>query len=502
MRRAILICVTLLLLTVVIYAPTRRFDFVSFDDTAYVSANKHVQAGLTAPGFKWAWTTTYYSNWAPLTWLTFMCQAEFFGERAGGYHLVNAALHGINAILLFAVLSAMTGCAIRSGMVAALFAVHPMHVESVAWISEWKDVLSTFFFLLALGSYVRFVRTDHKRWYVALLLCYALSLISKSMAVTLPALLLLLDYWPLRRTAWRRAVLEKLPLLVMAAGSSAMTFVAQSTGKSVAALDRISIGTRLANSALAYLIYIYKLIIPTDLAVFYPYPAHFNVAPVLAVLVTLVVISVLALRLATRRRYLAVGWFWFLGTLIPVIGIVQVGAQSMADRYSYVPSIGLFIVAVWWSADAVDESRVGRWIAGVAAAFVLCLFTVLACQQVQYWRDTESLFVHAAAVTSDNWMADFELGNVAFYSGDLSTAAGRYSQVIHLQPQYPRAYNGLGDCLVRYDPHAAVDLYKKAVELDPDSPLYHANLANAYERTGDTTKALQEHQAAEKMRTE
>jgi len=502
MRRSILICLTLLLLTAVVYAPTRRFDFVDYDDPDYVTANPHVQAGLTAEGFRWALTSTFAANWFPLTWITLMCQASFFGLHPGGYHLVNVAFHCGNAILLFAVLSSMTGCRIRSGLVAALFAVHPMHVESVAWITEIKDVLSTFFLFLAIGCYIRFVKTKDRAWYAALLLCYALSLLSKSMGVTLPPLLLLLDYWPLKRTDWRAAVLDKLPLLLMAAASSSATFFAQSVGHSVSLGDKLPTTTRIAAALLGYLGYIHKLLIPTDLAIFYPYSVNFSPGAVLASLAVLSVATIAACVLAARRPYVPVGWFWFLGTLVPVIGIVQVGSQAMADRYSYIPSIGLFILAVWWAGDVLEKSRFGRRLAAILAAAIICLFTALACLQVQYWRDTESLFVHTAAVAPNNWVADFELGNLAAKRGDLLTAAGDFSETIRLRPNDARPYNGLANCMLAYDPHQAIALYEKAIELDPSLPLYHGNLALAYEQTGDKAKALQERKMAEKMQTE
>jgi tetratricopeptide (TPR) repeat protein len=492
-RRSILICLTLLLLTAVIYAPTRRFAFINYDDPEYVSANPHVLAGFTAAGFRWAFTTTYYANWVPLTWLTLMAQSSVFGIHPAGFHLTNVAMHAANTLLLFAILSAMTGRRIRSAIVAALFAVHPMHVESVAWIAEWKDVLSTFFVFLAIGSYVRFVQTHHRRWYAALLLCYALSLLSKPMAVTLPPLLLLLDYWPFRRTTWRRAVLEKVPLLFMAIAAAAATIIAQSTGHAVAASQQLPLATRCANALLAYIAYISKLLVPIDLAVFYPYSVHFSSAAVLAAFAALAIASVAALRV--HRRYITVGWFWFLGTLVPVIGIVQVGSQSMADRYSYVPSIGLFILGVWWAADLLEKSRLGRQFAPFLAAAVICLFTALACVQVQFWRNTESLFVHAAAVAPDNWVADLELGNIAFDRGDLSTAAGNFSQMIRLRPNDARGYNNLANCMAPYNLQKAIDLYEKAIELDPASPLYPKNLTAA-------RGALQERNAAEKMHTE
>jgi protein O-mannosyl-transferase len=500
-RRPILICLTLLLLTVVVYVPTRRFGFIEYDDPDYVSANPHVQAGLTAEGFRWAFTSTFAANWFPVTWLTLMCQANLWGVHAEGYHLANVAVHGANAVLLFAILSAMTGWQIRSGLVAALFAVHPMHVESVAWVAEWKDMLSTFFLLLAIGSYVRFVQTDRSRWYAALLVCYALSLLSKPMGVTLAPLLLLLDYWPLRRTVWRRAVLEKLPLIVMAAASSLATYIAQSGSHAVAS-DELRITARAANAVLAYVVYIRKLAIPTDLAAFYPYSVNFSPGAVAAAVAFLCVVSGAAVILAGRRPYFAVGWFWFLGTLVPTIGIVQVGAQSMADRYSYVPSIGLFIIVVWWVGNFLGKSRVGRQLAAVLAVVVICLYTALACQQVQYWRDTESLFVHTAAVAPDNWIADLELGNVAHERGDLVTAAGNYSELIRLRPRDARGYNNLANCIVETNPQKAIGYYEKAIEVDPSSRVYRENLAIAYDRIGDRARALQERNTAEKMHTE
>jgi tetratricopeptide (TPR) repeat protein len=313
------------------------------------------------------------------------------------------------------------------------------------------------------------------------------------MAVTLPPLLLLLDYWPLCRTNWRSAVLEKVPLLLMAIFDAWAVFVAQSAGRALVASQQLPITTRCANALLAYVAYIGKLLIPTDLAVFYPYSVHFSAGAVLAAAAALAAASVAAF--LVHRRYIAVGWFWFLGTLVPVIGIVQVGSQSMADRYSYVPSIGLFILGVWWAGDVLEKSRFGRKFAAFLVVAVICLFTALARLQVQFWRNTESLFIHAAAVAPENWVADMELGNIAFDRGDLSTAAGDFSQVIRLRPQDARGYNNLANCMALYNLQKAIALYQKAVELDPSSLMFQKNLAAAH-------GALQERNAAEKMHTE
>ena len=338
--RGILASAGLVAINLVAYAPVRRYGLVDYDDQAYIVDNPHVGAGLTLASVRWAFTTGYMANWHPLTWLSHMLDVQLFGTNAGAYHAVNLLFHILNTLLLFGVFRKMTGSLERSAFVAALFAVHPMHVESVAWVAERKDVLSTFFWLLTTWAYVSWVHKPRPWRYAVVLLWFALGLASKPMLVTLPCTLLLLDVWPLRRAVigdspratWMRLVYEKLPLFGLAVVSSVITYVAQRSAGAMQTLDALPLSVRIANAILAYGNYVGKLLIPTRLGLLYPYPENLSVAVTTAVFVALALVSSGAVRFAHSRPYLLTGWFWFVGTLVPVIGIVQVGEQSIADR--------------------------------------------------------------------------------------------------------------------------------------------------------------------------
>jgi len=375
MRRTALICVALILVTIAAYEPVRSCGFLNFDDPLYVTNNPRVFRGLTADGFFWAWTTFHAANWHPLTWLSHMLDCEWFGDNPAAHHLVNLGIHTANVLLLFLGLKAMTGSMARSGWVAAFFALHPLHVESVAWISERKDVLSTLFWMLALLAYTRYAHARKPPrpakpalksavgWYFLAYLAFAAGLLCKPMLVTLPFLLLLLDYWPLQRVPpgvfgsakWSALLGEKIPFFALSIASSVVTYIAQSKGGAMATEETIPFLARLPNALVAYASYLLKMIWPRQLSVFYPHPIVWPVWTVIGAALLLVVVSILVVMRLRRRPYLLVGWLWYLGTLIPVIGLVQVGSQAMADRYSYVPLIGIFIMVVWTLAELVAQ---------------------------------------------------------------------------------------------------------------------------------------------------
>ena len=383
-RQFIAVCVCMLVGTLILYARCLGNEFVNYDDGDYVEGNSQVQSGVTLSGAEWAFTTGHASNWHPLTWLSHMLDCQIYGLKPWGHHLTNILLHAVNTLLLFLVLRRMTGKLWPSAFVAALFGWHPVHVESVAWISERKDVLSAFFWLLTMGAYARYAEefkvqsSKYKVYYGLALLLFMLGLMSKPMVVTLPFVLLLLDFWPLKRIADSRftiyetkpksqaqsdgvsiprALLEKLPFLALAVGSSVATFLVQRQGGAVASIDNLTIGQRLANAVVSYLRYVGKMIWPTDLSVLYPHPGNWPVWLIAASVIFLIGVSVWSGLIYRRRPYITVGWFWFVGTLVPVIGVVQVGVQSMADRYLYVPGIGLSIMVAWGASELVGA----RW---------------------------------------------------------------------------------------------------------------------------------------------
>ena len=411
MRRPALLSLLLIVLTLAAYWPVRHAGFTNCDDDAYVTENPPVLHGLTGNGVKWAFTTFHASNWHPLTWLSHMADCSLFGENAAGSHLVNVGFHLANTLLLLLLLWRLTGAVWRSGFVAALFALHPLHVESVAWIAERKDVLSTCFGLLTLLAYVRYVEGSKvqspksKVWYGLALLCFVLGLMSKPMLVTWPFILLLLDYWPLRRLQLSTGhsklktllffVREKLAFFGLAAAASAVTFWAQKTGGAVVPLQELPLLNRLANVAVAYVAYLAKAFWPTRLAVLYPFVLDLPVMKVALAVVGLLAATVFSFLAARRAPYVLMGWVWFVGTLVPVIGLVQVGNQAMADRYTYIPLVGVFIVVSWGAVDLTSRWRGQRFALSAGAAVVLAGCFIGTRLQVGYWRNSLALFSHA-----------------------------------------------------------------------------------------------------------
>lgn len=487
------------------YWPVRRLGFVRFDDPTYVTENPHVLRGLTWPGVKWAFTSGYGANWHPLTWLSHMVDVQLYGLSAGGHHVSSVLLHAMSASLLFGVLFRMTGAVWRSAFVAAAFALHPIHVESVAWVAERKDVLSAFLWMATLWAYVSYVRAQDALRYTMVLLLFTLGLMAKPMVVTLPFALLLLDVWPLRRLElggdWprsaRRLIREKLPMFALSAASSAVTYVVQQNGGTIASSIRLPASERVANALISYLAYLGKTIWPRQLAAYYPYPQTLSGPLVLASAVVLVVASAAAIAVARRRPYVLVGWFWYIGTLIPAIGIVQVGTQSMADRYTYIPLIGIFIVAAWGIPDLL-----GRWIRSTVPFAVGACVALLACTigtraQVRYWQSSTTLWRHALAVTSDNYAAHTYYGNALAAEGDLPGAIAHYNRAISIRPDYPEAHNNLGPALARTGKlDDAIAQFKEAIRLRPNYADAHSNLGVALASQGKWDAAIAEYTEA------
>jgi Flp pilus assembly protein TadD len=493
-RRATWIGLGLVVLAAVVYAPVRGHDFVSFDDPSYVRANPGVAGGLTWRAVGWAFTTGHAGNWHPLTWISHALDVSLFGMDAGLHHLTSVAFHAANTLLLFDLLRRLTGAVGRSAFVAALFAVHPLHVESVAWVSERKDVLSTLFWLLTTRAYVAYARAPTARRYALVVLAFVAGLLSKPMLVTLPFTLLLLDWWPLARTkepgAWRRLVAEKVPLLLLAAASCVVTFFVQRTAGAVANVELYSVASRVANVPIAYVLYVRNMLWPTGLSPLYVHSRSVPVLESALAAAALAGVTFLALRHAARRPWFAVGWLWYLGTLVPVIGLVQVGAQSMADRYTYVPLIGLFVVVAWGAVDLLDwERRRGVLLPAAAAAATLAC-AVLARRQVGVWKDSEVLWRHAVDVSTDKSAALNNLGDYLCHVGRIDEAIAQFREMVRLRPDSAEAHNNLGYALrSKGELDLAMAEYHEAIRLHPELPHAYDNLGLALRDQGRLDEA-------------
>jgi tetratricopeptide (TPR) repeat protein len=502
--RTYFICLALVSATFAVFHQLLDCKFVDYDDALYVFGNPAVKAGLTAESIKWAFTATDTVNWHPLTWLSHMLDCQLFGLNPKWHHLVNLLFHTANALLLFWVLKNMTGTPWQSAFVAAAFALHPLHVESVAWVSERKDVLSTLFWLLTMAAYVRYVRHSGIKWYAVTLLLFVLGLMAKPMLVTLPFVLLLLDYWPLgciqNKEDIMNLALEKLPFFILSVFSSIVTFLVQRIAGAVLDIEALPLHIRAANAVVSYGKYICKMIWPSRLAVFYPY--HRNEIPVWQVVTAallLVMVSILVIRLALKHRYLPVGWFWYLGSLVPVIGLVQVGSQSLADRYTYVPFTGLFIIAAWGTPELLAGRRYKKVVIGVLAGAVLFAFSVTSFFQVGCWHNSITLFEHTLAVTRNNNTILNNLANTLASQGKYEQAIVYFEEAIQVSPNDYKAHNNLGNALSslgRYD--EAVSYYLEAIRLNPHHAKAYGNLGIALasqdkldEATGYYRKALE-----------
>jgi len=517
-RWIIIACLFLVVATSAAYGDLKNHQFINYDDNVYVTDNPPVQGGLTRTGLVWAFTTLHTGMWIPLTWLSFMVDSQLFGLHPGGYFLTNLLFHLANVLLLFGWLLRTTRAPGRSFLVAALFALHPLHVESVAWATERKDVLSTCFWLLTMWAYVRYAERPRLGRYALILVCFSLGLMAKPMLVTLPFVLLLLDYWPLGRLSFngpaaaaaspkpdpgvtlKRLLWEKSPLLAIAALSSVVTFYAQKQG--MFPLQVLPIPDRLANALVAYVGYLGQMFWPARLAVLYPLPGHhLPIWQAPAAGLALAVLSLLALRQARRHPYLLVGWLWFLGTLLPVIGLVQVGAQAMADRYTYVPCIGLFIVVVWGMADLAARWRAPRFLLPVGAAVVLSALMICTWVQVGYWRDSISLYEHTLQVTRGNPIIRNNLGIALAEQGKTDQAIAHYDEALRLKPDYAEAHNNLGIALdAQGETDQAIAQYGEALRLKPDYADAHNSLGLALAAQGKMDQAIAHYDEALRLK--
>jgi len=552
-RITIAVCIFLTAIIWIVFGQTLGHDFVNFDDDRYVYENPEVSRGLTLGGFKWVLTHSHASLWHPLTTLSHMADCQIYGLKAGGHHFTNVALHNIGAVLLFLVFRAMTGCIWRSAFVAAIFAVHPMRVESVAWIAERKDVLSGVFFMLTLGAYLRYVRAPNISRYVTVSIFLACGLMSKATFVTVPLVLLLLDYWPLQRAndfpAWRRMIIEKIPLFALSAAASVATMFAQTV--TMASLEQLPLLPRLKNAAVSLIAYIRQMFWPTDLAVFYPHPHdQLNIWIVVAAAVLIIAITVVAILVRQKHPAVFVGWFWYLLLLVPVLGIVQVGLQARADRFTYLPHIGMTMLLTWTCADLTQQWRNRQVVLTSVATCAIAVSIILAYQQTTYWCDSISLWEHALAMTPDNQTAhqnlaaalwtkgriaeshqhsraaaiaharttlkDYpydvpthnDLGVLLVQNGDVRAGIEQWEISLQIDPNDGNALNNLAWVLATYpadairDGKLAVELAVKATTLPSgDAPIVLRTLAAAYAESGDFSKAIDTAQRAADLAT-
>ena len=513
-RRELLIIVILTAATLLVFWRVTGHDFIMFDDEVYVTQNDQVQKGLSRQGAAWAFTTTHANFWHPLTWLSHMLDCELFGLNPAGHHFVGLLVHLLNTLLLFVVLHWMTRALWPSAFVAALFAWHPLHVESVAWVSERKDVLSTFFWILTLGAYARYVEHPRVLRYLLVLVLFSLGLMAKPMLVTLPFVLLLLDYWPLgrfnlgplsweagrpdnRRTPASHLVLEKIPFFALSAAACVAAYMAQARGGALKGASLFPLGVRAANAVISYVSYLEKMIWPHDLAVFYPHPGTWPGWQVAGAVLLLLAISALAAAAVRKAPYLAFGWLWYLGTLVPVIGLIQVGDHAMADRYTYVPLIGLFIMVAWGAADLTRNWPRRRLVLSVAAAAVFCALAAGSVRQLKHWENSVTLFRHTLHATKNNYVAHTNLGMLSAGQGKLDEAMSHYADALRIKPDLVEARMNMGAALAAQNKfEEASRHYLRVLQIKPDFAAAHYNLGNLFAAQGKTIPAVSHFQRA------
>jgi len=515
LRSITFISLMLAAITLAVYWQVGNHEFVDYDDGRYITENPHVSAGLIGPNISWAFTSTYASNWHPITWLSHMADAQMYGMNPRGYHLTNVVIHAASTVLLLFLIFRLTGSLWPSAFVAAMFALHPLHVESVAWAAERKDVLSAFFWFLTLHFYAAYVTKRKPRMYLLCFLSFVMGLMSKPMLVTLPIVMLLLDFWPFNRCTFDNKdgrqhvpvffvsrlvplLTEKIPFFVCSLLSAAVTIYAQQKGGAMRTLVASPLWARIENAIVAYGKYIAKTLWPHNLAVFNPYPSSIPLWQVILSLVVLLTISATTIRLRRRHPYLLVGWFWFIITLVPVIGLVQVGDQSMADRYTYIPLIGLFMmVAFLSSALTKGLAQYQQRISAVAAGLVLIVSTALTWQQIAYWQDNVSLLRHAARVTPRNYLAHFNLASIHAKKGDLDDAVREYREVLAISPDDVKAHTNLGSVLAKkgeFD--AAIREFQEVLAVKPNDVMAHSNIGNALTEKGDLVAGIKAYREA------
>ncbi len=510
-RIAAAICVMLAAATQFAYWQVQSFAFVLFDDPLYVLENRVVKEGLTAQGLSWAFTSFSAANWHPLTWISHMVDVEVFRFNPAGHHWTSVVIHTVNGVLLFLVLRAMTQCTWPSAFVSALFALHPLHVESVAWVSERKDVLSTFFWFAAMGAYLRYVREPGLARYGLVAFLFVLGLLSKPMVVTLPFVLMLLDLWPLNRYVDTRTFMdrhwparsqatvpvffrlftEKIPLMMLSAASAVITLLAQKGGGAFVTFESLPMGLRLANALDSCFGYLSRMVIPVDLAFFYPLSREIILWQIATYAIVLALITGLVIVSVRRYPYLFVGWFWFLGTLVPVIGIIQVGMQAMADRYTYVPLTGIFILAAWGMKSIVEKVARGKLLFSAISIAVIAALTILTGLQAQTWRDSVTLFTRALAISDRNHIAHNNLAAIYLEAGRVDDAMPHIRRALEIYPLYAQAHGNMGAALFMQKKYGDAEKHlTKALQIDPANTEFQVHLATIKATTGKEEEAI------------
>ena len=539
-KQILIVYVLLMVATLAVFWQVNQFDFINLDDPVYVTENKSIQSGITSNGVKWAFSTTYAQFWHPLTWLSLMFDYQLHGLNAGGYHLTNLILHLLSTLLLFWLFNRMTGAIWRSAFVAALFALHPLHVESVAWISERKDVLSAFFWMLALCLYVYYTEKPVTKRYLLVLLCFACGLMSKSMIVTLPLVLILLDYWPLGRLQRQKIgtnmkekvpvstnsgqkktktkkgalkektylptnqklseakiagiiplwqIMEKIPFFILSAIFTILTLYAQYKPS----FKGFSLSSRMANAPVSFVAYLEKTFWPHDLAVFYPFSDQLPVWQVLGSTLLIIVVSAVVIVTVKRMPYLFVGWLWYAITLLPVIGIVQVGKHAMADRYTYLPLIGIIIMLAWGIPSLIKHEETQKIVLFPAGVVSLAVLSFLTWQQCGYWKNSTTLFSHTLKVTKNNDLAHYNLGLAMKDQGKMEEALNEFRKTINIKPSCGDAHNNMG---IVFEMHfkknsEAIYHYRQALQIDSNNPGTHFNLGIALAKNGEVKEAIE-----------
>lgn len=543
----------LVLITLAVFWQLPSHEFVNIDDSVYVTKNPYIKDGLTVDSIRWAFTSLHAEFWHPITWLSYMLDTELYGMQPGGYLLTNLILHILNTILLYIFLKNTTGFIWRSALVASLFAIHPLHVESVAWIAERKDLLSSFFWMLTMLFYATYANHPNWKKYIIFSIFFILGLMSKPMLVTLPCVLLLLDFWPLGRIGLihkdnnkketnqvpiSKAILEKLPLLIISIFFSLVALYAQKSGHGIASADLFPYKARIANALLAYTGYLKNTFYPFDLAVFYPYTFHFFFWGIILSLFLLISITLFAIYRIKHQPYLITGWLWFLGTLAPVIGIIKFGgAFSMADRYTYIPLIGIFIIIVWGVCDIWNRLSFQKSFQAIITALILMILMITSWMQVSYWKNSITLFERALQVTNNNFLAHKNLGRAYIDEGRIDLAFPHFQSALKIKPNNPTAHLNLGTCYLFYGEFdkavkyfkrsldivpnyqkarinldkavsaqknidMAISILKTSIKLNNNDPIPHYNLANLYKQKGDLNKAVFHHQKALDLKTD
>lgn len=498
--------------TLWVYWPVKDHEFLYYDDVGYIVKNFYIQPGVTWENILWAFSSGYAANWHPLTWISHMLDFQLFQLDPAGHHLHNVFLHILSSLALFFVLRKMTGAAWPSAFVAFIFALHPLHVESVAWASERKDMLSGLLWMATMGAYVVYASTPTLRRYLLVLLLFTLGLLAKPMLVTLPFVLLLLDYWPLKRLSFSSVqevqshsfsylLIEKVPLILWSVGSSIITYIVQQQAGAMSTVELLPLSARLSNAIVSYSAYIGKTFWPADLAVFYPHPGNgLSFVAIAGSAMVLMVLTGACLAAARRFPYLVVGWFWYLGTLVPVSGLVQVGAQAMADRYLYLPMIGLTVMLAWFVVDVTKRWGFRKQVLVSAVVVLVAALTMVSRTQVGYWKNDRTLFEHALSITENNWLAHYSLGTMLTQQHNFAEAKRHYEETIRLNPRLGVAYYDLGNLFMRLEePEKAIPYFQAAIEKGAELEKAHVDLGVALTTVGREEGALKHFTEAYRM---